>query len=206
MGFNEFKELFAALSGWKQNFMMFDRDRSGTVEPHEMSQAITSMGESWNVILEATLQFNDRRNTDTVTFIGYRMSPQALNGIIKRYSKNGTIFFDDYVACCVKLRSLTGAYFILLCCVFWLMPRLLWLVYSSFYRELQEERYHAAGSSQLSIWWCKRIVCSVNVFCAIPFLCGLFVAYTLSLGVIISHFPSLSCAQWPSKSCKSRAP
>lgn len=81
MGFNEFKELFAALSGWKQNFMMFDRDRSGTVEPHEMSQAITSMG--------------------------YRMSPQALNGIIKRYSKNGTIFFDDYVACCVKLRSLT---------------------------------------------------------------------------------------------------
>lgn len=81
MGFNEFKELFTALNGWKQNFMMFDRDRSGTVEPHEMSQAITTMG--------------------------YRVSPQALNGIIKRYSKNGRIFFDDYVSCCVKLRSLT---------------------------------------------------------------------------------------------------
>ncbi|KAM3857188.1 sorcin-like [Diretmus argenteus] len=81
MGFNEFKELFSALNGWKQNFMMFDQDRSGTVEPHEMSQAINSMG--------------------------YRVGPQALNGIIKRYSKNGRIYFDDYVACCVKLRALT---------------------------------------------------------------------------------------------------
>lgn len=45
MGFNEFKELFAALNGWKQNFMMFDQDRSGTVEPHEMTQAINTMGE-----------------------------------------------------------------------------------------------------------------------------------------------------------------
>lgn len=46
MGFNEFKELFTALNGWKQNFMMFDQDRSGTVEPHEMNQALSSMGES----------------------------------------------------------------------------------------------------------------------------------------------------------------
>ena len=45
MGFNEFKELMVAMNGWKQNFMMFDRDRSGTVEPHELSQAITTMGE-----------------------------------------------------------------------------------------------------------------------------------------------------------------
>ena len=45
MGFNEFKELFAALNGWKQNFAMVDRDNSGTVEPHELSQAISNMGE-----------------------------------------------------------------------------------------------------------------------------------------------------------------
>ncbi|XP_031708011.1 grancalcin-like [Anarrhichthys ocellatus] len=81
MGFNEFKDLFTALSGWKQNFMMFDQDRSGTVEPHEMTQAVNAMG--------------------------YRVSPQALNVIIKRYNKGGRIFFDDYVACCVKLRALT---------------------------------------------------------------------------------------------------
>uniref|UniRef100_A0A8C6TJD7 Grancalcin n=1 Tax=Neogobius melanostomus TaxID=47308 RepID=A0A8C6TJD7_9GOBI len=81
MGFNEFKDLMVAMNGWKQNFIMFDTDRSGTVEPHELSQAITTMG--------------------------YRLSPQALNAVVKRYSKNGRIFFDDYVSCCVKLRSLT---------------------------------------------------------------------------------------------------
>ncbi|XP_038572561.1 grancalcin [Micropterus salmoides] len=81
MGFNEFKDLFTALNGWKQNFMMFDQDRSGTVEPHEMTQAINAMG--------------------------YRVSSQTLNAIIKRYNKGGKIFFDDYVACCVKLRALT---------------------------------------------------------------------------------------------------
>lgn len=41
-------------------------------------------------------------------FLGYRLSPQTLTTIIKRYSKNGRIYFDDYVACCVKLRALTG--------------------------------------------------------------------------------------------------
>ncbi|KAL7890611.1 hypothetical protein AOLI_G00000870 [Acnodon oligacanthus] len=81
MGFNEFKELFAALNGWKQNFAMVDRDNSGTVEPHELSQAIGNMG--------------------------YRLSPQALSCIIKRFNRGGKIYFDDYVACCVKLRALT---------------------------------------------------------------------------------------------------
>ncbi|XP_053494057.1 grancalcin isoform X2 [Ictalurus furcatus] len=81
MGFNEFKELFAVLNGWKQNFMMVDRDNSGSVEPHELSQSITNMG--------------------------YRVSPQALGCIIKRFSRGGRIYFDDYVACCVKLRALT---------------------------------------------------------------------------------------------------
>lgn len=45
MGFTEFKELFGALNGWKQNFMMVDRDNSGSVEPHELSQSISNMGE-----------------------------------------------------------------------------------------------------------------------------------------------------------------
>uniref|UniRef100_A0A803TD70 Grancalcin n=1 Tax=Anolis carolinensis TaxID=28377 RepID=A0A803TD70_ANOCA len=81
MGYNEFKELWAALSAWKQNFMMIDQDRSGTVELHELTQVIVAMG--------------------------YRLSPQTLIAIVKRYSKNGRIFFDDYVACCVKLRALT---------------------------------------------------------------------------------------------------
>ncbi|TSN21180.1 RWD domain-containing protein 1 [Bagarius yarrelli] len=81
MGFPEFKELWAVLNGWKQHFMSIDRDMSGTVDPQEMNQAVTSMG--------------------------YRLSPQAMNCIIKRYSTQGKISFDDYVACCIKLRTLT---------------------------------------------------------------------------------------------------
>ncbi|XP_066289595.1 sorcin-like isoform X2 [Branchiostoma lanceolatum] len=81
MGFNEFKELWAALNQWKTTFMQHDRDRSGTVEPHELHAAITS----W----------------------GYRLSPQTLNVIVKRYGDNGRIKFDDFVACAVRLRMLT---------------------------------------------------------------------------------------------------
>ncbi|XP_018412194.1 PREDICTED: grancalcin [Nanorana parkeri] len=84
MGFNEFKELWAALSAWKQNFCTFDQDRSGSVEPHELNQSILAMG--------------------------YRLNPSTVNTIVKRYSKSGRIFFDDYVACCVKLRALTDVF------------------------------------------------------------------------------------------------
>jgi len=81
MGFNEFKELWAALTAWKQNFMAIDQDQSGTVDRHEMRQAIAVMG--------------------------YRLSLQALAAIVRRYSKNDWIFFDDYAVCCVKLQTLT---------------------------------------------------------------------------------------------------
>lgn len=84
MGFNEFKELWAVLSGWKQHFMSIDRDMSGTVDSQEMNQAVSSMG--------------------------YRLNHQAMSCIIKRYSSNGKVSFDDYVACCVKLRSLTDLF------------------------------------------------------------------------------------------------
>lgn len=44
MGFNEFKELWAVLNQWKSTFSNFDRDRSGTVEPQELQQALVAMG------------------------------------------------------------------------------------------------------------------------------------------------------------------
>lgn len=46
MGFNEFKELWAALNAWKQNFITVDKDGSGTVERHELNQAIAAMGKN----------------------------------------------------------------------------------------------------------------------------------------------------------------
>ena len=39
---------------------------------------------------------------------GYNFSPQSLGVVLRRHSTHGRIAFDDYVACCVRLRSLTG--------------------------------------------------------------------------------------------------
>ncbi|KGL84903.1 Sorcin, partial [Tinamus guttatus] len=84
MGFNEFKELWAAINGWMQHFMTFDRDRSGTVDRQELEQALKSMG--------------------------FRLSPVAVTAITRRYSTHGKIAFDDYIACCVRLRALTDCF------------------------------------------------------------------------------------------------
>ncbi|XP_028672951.1 sorcin-like [Erpetoichthys calabaricus] len=84
MGFNEFKELCNVINAWRGNFMSMDKDRSGTVDAPEMQQAITSMG--------------------------FRLSPQAMNIIVKRYGLNGKIGFDDYMACCIRLRTLTDSF------------------------------------------------------------------------------------------------
>ncbi|CAJ0967899.1 unnamed protein product, partial [Ranitomeya imitator] len=84
LGFNEFKELGMALNSWRQNFMTFDVDRSGTIGPMELHRAVATMG--------------------------YRLSPQALNIIAKRYSTHGKIKFDDYVSCCVRLRAMTDSF------------------------------------------------------------------------------------------------
>ncbi len=62
--------------------MTFDRDRSGTVEPHELQQALTTFG--------------------------YRLSPQALAGVVRRFSTNSKIGFDQFVGLCVKLRLATS--------------------------------------------------------------------------------------------------
>ncbi|XP_065840010.1 sorcin-like [Oscarella lobularis] len=84
MGFTEFKELWGVLNHWKNSFATYDRDRSGTVEPHELHAAVASFG--------------------------YRLSPQALSILVKRYSTDGRIAFDDFVACCIRLRSLTDSF------------------------------------------------------------------------------------------------
>ena len=62
--------------------MGFDRDRSGTVEPHELNQALVSFG--------------------------YNLSPQAVGVLTRRYGSSGRIAFDAFVALCVRLRMLTS--------------------------------------------------------------------------------------------------
>ncbi|XP_003383149.1 PREDICTED: sorcin-like [Amphimedon queenslandica] len=82
MGFNEFKELWAALNQWKTTFQRFDTDQSGTVETHEFQQAVTAFG--------------------------YNLQPNTIAVLVRRFSNDGRIGFDDFVSCCIKLRALTA--------------------------------------------------------------------------------------------------
>ncbi|XP_060937618.1 sorcin [Limanda limanda] len=84
MGFAEFKELWQSLNQWKTVFVSFDQDRSGSVDGQELQKAVASFG--------------------------YGLSPQALNIIMKRYSLNGRITFDEFLSCCIRLRILTDQF------------------------------------------------------------------------------------------------
>ena len=66
------------------SFVNFDRDRSGTVEPHELQQCLVAFG--------------------------YNLSPQAMGVLLRRYSNDGRVGFDDFVSLCVRLRALTCEY------------------------------------------------------------------------------------------------
>jgi hypothetical protein len=68
----------------QQTFWNFDRDRSGTVEPNELQQALNAFG--------------------------YRLSPQAFQILVARYGVNEKIGFDDFISCCIKLRILTDQF------------------------------------------------------------------------------------------------
>eukprot|EP01135_Chromosphaera_perkinsii_P009027 Nk52_evm45s1569 gene=Nk52_evmTU45s1569 len=84
LNFNEFREVWNAVNMWKQNFVNLDRNMSGTIESHELDQAIRSLG--------------------------YNVGPQTMNVIMRRYSEQGRVSFDDYVSCCVKLRGLSEGF------------------------------------------------------------------------------------------------
>lgn len=83
MSFNEFKELWAALSMWKDTFYKYDTDRNGTISEGELAQAIRGYG--------------------------YNLSPEAARIVFKRYARREqtVITFDDFIAVSVRLRALS---------------------------------------------------------------------------------------------------
>lgn len=108
MGFHEFKELSQVLNSWKMTFSSYDQDRSGTVEPHELQKAIASMGTATTAPYPSIWVETARIYVWIYFCAGYNLSPQAMNVIVKRFSTNNRITFDEFIACCVKLRALTG--------------------------------------------------------------------------------------------------
>ncbi|XP_062043447.1 grancalcin isoform X2 [Lepus europaeus] len=84
--------------------------QDGEVDAEELQRCLTESGISGSYSpfsLETCRIMIAMLDVSLNKIRGYRLSPQTLNTIVRRYSKNGRIFFDDYVACCVKLRALT---------------------------------------------------------------------------------------------------
>ncbi|RXM28123.1 Grancalcin [Acipenser ruthenus] len=83
--------------------------QDGEIDSEELQRCLTQTGISgtYSPFSIETCRIMIAMLDVSFEFWRYRISAQTLNGILKRYSKNGRIFFDDYVACCVKLRALT---------------------------------------------------------------------------------------------------
>lgn len=81
LGFEEFQELLTDIAKWKAVFKLYDHDRSGSLESSELRDALQSAG--------------------------YKLNNRVLNALAHRYSTpDGQISFDDFVGCCVKVKTM----------------------------------------------------------------------------------------------------
>jgi len=82
----EFAALWKYVQDWKQCFDGFDRDRSGSIDEQELAQAFTSFG--------------------------YRLTPQFCQLCVRVFDRHNvrTMKFDDFIQCCVMLKTLTDAF------------------------------------------------------------------------------------------------
>lgn len=86
INFQEFAALWKYIQDWKQCFERFDTDRSGNIDANELANAFRTFG--------------------------YNLSPQFSHMIVRKFDRasRNTINFDDFIQCCVMLKSLTDAF------------------------------------------------------------------------------------------------
>lgn len=80
VSFEEFGALWKYVTDWQNCFRSFDRDNSGNIDRNELKTALTHFG--------------------------YRLSDQTIDNLIRKYDRagRGTIYFDDFIQCCVVLH------------------------------------------------------------------------------------------------------
>ncbi|CAG0880476.1 unnamed protein product [Darwinula stevensoni] len=81
LGLEEFKLLWKDIRTWKTAFKLYDRDGSGCLNTFELRLALNSAG--------------------------YHLNSHILNVLVLRYgNKTGTMTFDEFVMCAVKLKTM----------------------------------------------------------------------------------------------------
>lgn len=86
VNFEEFGALWKYVTDWQNCFRSFDKDGSGNIDRDELKTALTNFG--------------------------YRLNDDVINMLIRKYDRagKGTIYFDDFIQCCVVLYTLTSAF------------------------------------------------------------------------------------------------
>ncbi|GBE82346.1 hypothetical protein BKA93DRAFT_760590 [Sparassis latifolia] len=92
IGFSEFSGLWKYIQDWQNVFRHFDRDRSGSIDGHELAEALRSFG------------YNLSPNILTLIEQKYASGPSA------EYGPPPGITFDRFVRACVVVKSLTEAF------------------------------------------------------------------------------------------------
>uniref|UniRef100_A0A182IJU8 Calpain n=1 Tax=Anopheles atroparvus TaxID=41427 RepID=A0A182IJU8_ANOAO len=81
LGLSEFRKLLADISTWKAIFKQYDEDDNGHLDPFELRDALESAG--------------------------FKLNNRIINKLMHRFaSKEGQIWFDDFITCAVKIRSM----------------------------------------------------------------------------------------------------
>ncbi|XP_019879050.1 programmed cell death protein 6-like [Aethina tumida] len=86
VSFDDFGALWKYVTDWQNCFKSFDRDNSGNIDQQELKAALTTFG--------------------------YRISDQLVSVMISKFDRHGnrTIYFDDFIQCCIILHTLTAAF------------------------------------------------------------------------------------------------
>ncbi|GAA5923073.1 uncharacterized protein JCM15063_003520 [Sporobolomyces koalae] len=102
--FDEFVGLWRYIEEWQSVFRQFDRDRSGTIEPQELSNALSTFGYNLSYPLINLLQ----RKYNPSTAVQKPMNHQP--GYSRPPANAQGITFDRFVRCCVTVRSLSESF------------------------------------------------------------------------------------------------
>uniref|UniRef100_A0A5S6Q8B6 EF-hand domain-containing protein n=1 Tax=Trichuris muris TaxID=70415 RepID=A0A5S6Q8B6_TRIMR len=86
VNFDEFYALWKYVTDWTSTFRGFDQDSSGSIDKHELANAMTAFG--------------------------YRFSPHFYEVLLRKFDRSATgkVRFDDFIQLCIVLQILTASF------------------------------------------------------------------------------------------------
>ena len=87
INFEDFGALWKYVTDWQNCFRSFDRDNSGNIDANELKTALINFG--------------------------YRLSDATHHMLLRKFDRlgKGTIYFDDFIQCCIVLHVSFNVFF-----------------------------------------------------------------------------------------------